>query len=144
MHATLFGRIDAPAVAIVGTWDPFLPVHQDLCDTLVRHARERGLASAAILLHPNPFRFIVGPDAAPAYEDVHARIWQIRQCGLDGVLKVHLTRRDVDLGAAEFFDVVTPALDISELWLGARQSFGRGPGGSRQAIEEQAARRGIR
>jgi len=147
MRATLDGRPAAPAVAVVGTWDPFFSDHQELCRTLVRDAHARGLAAAAILLHPSPTRFIgsmFGADELPVYDDVQARIWRMRRCGLDAVVTVRLSGRDIDLGAAEFFDVVTGALEIDELWLGARQSLGRGPAGSQQTIAEQAQRHAIR
>lgn len=144
MHPTLIGRTAAPAVAVVGTWDPFLPVHQELCEELVSYARERGLASVAIMLHPSPARFIYGADEAPVYDDIHTRTWQMRRSGVDAVLKIRLCSGDINLGAAEFFDVLTGALDVRELWLGARQSFGRGAPGSQQAIQEQVERRAIK
>ncbi|MGH2589057.1 MAG: hypothetical protein ACRDJE_29385 [Dehalococcoidia bacterium] len=144
MHPTLYGRLNAPAVTIVGTWDPFLPNHQELCEALVRDAHARGLAAAAILLHPSPKRFLFGAEHAPVYDDIHARIWRMHQCGIDAVLKLRMFNRDIDLGAVEFFDVVTRALEVDELWLGARQSLGRWTAGSQLTITEQAQRHAIR
>src|SRR5215211_2664011 len=144
MKTTLYGRTHAPAAAIVGVWDPFLPRHEQLCASLAASARERSLASLAIVLHPNPPALINGDRLFPAYEDVHARAWRLRAHGIDAVLLLRMTRADADRGAAAFFDAVLAAVPLAELWLGHAQSLGRGQAGASAAIAELAASHGVR
>src|SRR6476646_10279068 len=99
MKTTLLGRIDQPAIAVIGVWDPFLARHEQLCTALATSARERSLASVAIMLHPNPPALLNGDQEFPMYDDVAARVWPLRACGIEAVLKLQMTRADVDLGA---------------------------------------------
>src|SRR5215208_6410548 len=144
MKTTLYGRIDSPAAAIVGVWDPFLPMHERLCEDLAASARERSLTSLAIVLHPNPPALINGDRLFPTYEDVYARAWRLRAHGIDSVLLLRMARADADRGASAFFDAVLAAVPLAELWLGHRQTLGRGPSGAMSAIAELAASHGVR
>jgi FAD synthase len=144
MKPTLFGQVDRPAVAVVGVWDPLLPRHTALCTALAASARERSLASVVIVLHPNPPALIIGDRYFPTYDDVHARVWRLRACGVDAVLMLRMTRADTARGAAAFFDSVLTAVPLAELWLGERQTLGRGPEGAPCAIADLAAMHGVR
>ncbi|MBI2762125.1 MAG: hypothetical protein HYX51_11950 [Chloroflexi bacterium] len=144
MKTTLYGEIDRPVVAVIGVWDPFLPRHEQLCTELAAAARERSLASVAIMLHPNPPALLTSDEAFPVYDDVHARVWRLHARGIDAVLKVQMTRADVDFGAAELFDAVLAAVPLAELWLGQKQSLGRGRAGSHQVIAELAGQHGVK
>jgi hypothetical protein len=144
MKATLHGCVDRPALAVIGVWDPFLPKHEQLCAEMVRAAREQSLTSLAIVLHPNPPALIYGHCDYPMYDDVRARVWRLRACGIDAVLKLQMTRTDVDAGPSELLDTVLSAVPLAELWLGHQQSFGRGEQGARDTMRALAERRGIR
>jgi len=139
MKATLHGTIDRPAVAAVGVWDPYRPAYEDLFGALRARGRERRLSSLAILLDPNPFMFLAGADVCPVYDDVRARI-DLMLGSVDGVLRLRFARRDVDGGAAEFFEAVSGQVAVAELWLGARQSLGRGAAGCGETIAAMASR----
>jgi FAD synthase len=143
MKTTLFGRIDHPAVAAIGVWDPFLARHEQLCTTLAASAHARSLSSVAIVLHPNPPALLNGDQHFPMYDDLAARVWRLRACGIDAVLKLQMTRSDLDLGAAALLDTVQEALLLAELWLGQTQTLGRGEAGSRETVAALAAQRGV-
>lgn len=143
MKAELYGTCSNPAVVVIGSWDPFISAHRQLMDQLSQYARSCSLTSAAMLLHPNPSSFLHGFKAWPVYDDILARVTRIRSCSVDAVLVIRFTKRDVDRGAIELFDLIDLHLKINELWLGPSQSLGPGPGGSSATIELLAGQRNI-
>src|SRR5215207_2655651 len=143
MRATLHGRVDGSSVVIVGSWDPFLPAHRTMLEQLRSHARQRALASLAVMLDPSPAVFIWGRHDWAIFDDVRTRIELLLGCGIDGVLLIRLLRRDVAATAAEFFSTMLAQIDIAELWLGAHQTLGTGDHGRTEAIEDLAEDNGI-
>jgi hypothetical protein len=143
VKTTLHGEVRAPVAAVVGVWDPLLPAHRDLFADLRRHASAHDLAAVAIVLDPSPQALLYGAADAPVYHDLRTRIAILLAAGLDAVLTVHLAERDLLAGAEAFFDRVGRRHDLRELWLGARQTLGRGEVGSVRVIERTAADRGV-
>ena len=143
MRAKLHGEGFGAAAAVVGGWDPIVPAHRHLFAKLSRHGRRSKLTSLAIALEPNPGRLVHGPDQWPVYSDLETRISEIRACGIDAVLVIRFARSDLDLGAREFLSTVRAQIRVRELWLGANQSLGFGPGGSGARINRLCGRLGI-
>lgn len=143
MHAKLFGVGIEPAVAVIGVWDPLLPAHHKLFASLCAHARAEGLTALVILLNPPPVSLQEGSAQWPVYTDTPTRIQQILATGVDAVLRVHLSKNDVWATAAMFLDLVSSVIPVKELWLGARQTLGHGPGGRFKAIVKKTELLGI-
>jgi FAD synthase len=143
MKPHLHGEVEKPAVAVIGVWDPISAVQRELFDRLSAHARRSGLASLAIAIEPHPAAYRPGEPEFPVYSDLPTRIHLILASGVMGVLSVHFTPRDVYAGVKELFAVVTPSVEISELWLGAGQTLGRLEAGDATAIDAAAQERGI-
>ena len=143
MKAISYGNGARPCLAVVGTWDPLLPVHYRLFAALCGAARERELSSALVLLNPDPIRFIWGVAELPIFNDVYTRIALIQDAGIDTVVLVRFLRRDLYTGPDALFDAVAPHISVAELWLGARQTLGRGEGGSFEGVARLCDRRGI-
>lgn len=143
MRVALHGRIDAPAITVIGTWDPLLTPHHELFDDLVRRARATRRCAVVIMLDPDPVSYLWGPADRPSYHDWRVRVHEMRAAGVDAVVRIHFRRADVDAVAADLFRAIAPRISLAELWLGARQSFGRGPGGNGAAIDAQAERFGF-
>lgn len=143
MKTRLHGTIARPAVAVVGVWDPLLPDHHRLFADLRAHAAANDLAAVAVVLDPPPQALLYGPADAPVFHDLRTRLRLLLGEGLDAVVSLHLSERDLLAGAEAFFDHVSRRVALRELWLGARQTLGRGAVGSVRAIDEAAARRGI-
>jgi FAD synthase len=148
MRPALHGRLAAPAVAVVGVWDPFLASHATLLEDLRDHARDRGLSSLAVLLDPPPaaaggFAAAYGTDGWPVYDGVFARVRLIRDLGVDAVLVMRFAPPDFDATAAQFLDATRRRVELAELWLGALQLLGPGPKGGRVAVEAYATENGI-
>lgn len=143
MNARLHGRLDRPAVAVVGVWDPVFPAHRRLFEELRDEAHERSLAALAILLDPAPPALLHGPRRFPVYDEVAERIAMLRACGVDGVLRVRFRKADVFAGAADLLAVVEPHARLAELWLGAQQTLGRLDAGSYDTAERLTRERGV-
>lgn len=133
MHARLIEHA-GPCVAMIGSWDPLLPGHLELFGQMVRHARQHAVSSAIVMLDPSPTLLLHGRARWPEYDDADVRIGLVRSTGIDAVLHVRMTEGDVLATAAGFFELITSHLTIGELWMGATQTLGRGPGGSAREI----------
>jgi FAD synthase len=134
VDATAHGNERRPCAAVVGVWDPLVGAHYRLFDELRAAARERALGCAVVILDPDPVRFIWGVTELPVFNDIETRIALIREAGIDTVARVRFLRRDLHAGPGVLLDVLAPHVSIAELWLGARQTLGRGEGGSFEGI----------
>jgi len=144
VDSTLIGRIERSVVTVVGVWEPFLAEHQRLLEELADYAAMSGLASLAVMLDPAPSSLVLGPTPWPECNDTQTRLRLLERCGLDGVLLVRFTEADLACDAADLFRLLSSQADLSELWLGHGQSFGRGPNGSPEAIARLAADHHVR
>jgi hypothetical protein len=143
MLATLHGPADDPAIAMLSTWDPYLPGFDLGLQQLVASAHKRGMTPVAVLLDPPPAVFINAPGEWPVYSDVRARLEWLRRRGAT-VISIEFSRDDLAFAADEFFDVVCPLVDLREFWLKYRQTVGSGPRGSGVGTTLSAVRRGIK
>jgi FAD synthase len=143
MRATLHGTAARPVAAVVGAWDPIVPEHEALFRDLCVYSRENGRSPVAVVLEPAPPLLLHGATQWPVYDDLPTRLARIFRCGMEGILLLRFAMKDVNAGAAELFETLTQQLDLSELWVGARQSFGRGAEGSFEAIAREADRRRV-
>jgi FAD synthase len=137
------GQLHRPALAVIGTWDPLLPQHLALFDTLRWSARRQELAAVAVVLDPSPALFLNGEANWPVYNDLLTRVWLMLDAGLDAVAHIGFEEADLDGEAEQFIDVVFPHIHLKQVWLGSAQSLGRGPKGNRKAVETILSRRGI-
>jgi hypothetical protein len=144
MRTTLFGKIAGPVVALAGVFDPFLPRHQILARKVADSARQRGLTSMAVVLHPNPAALMHGPLAFTLYDDFYVRVWRLHNCGVDAVLRLHMTKTNLDSGAAQFFDAILTTATVAEFWLGNRQSLGPGLSGSVGTVSQLCGLHGVK
>lgn len=139
MRALLDRPVAAPAIAVMGVWDPVLPVHRQLFAEVIAHAHARNRAALAILLDPDPRWLLYGPARWPVYDDGETRRRLLRAVGFDAVLGLLFEAADIHGGAAEVFDRVTRQVRLEELWLGANQRLGSGDGGSASTVQRVAA-----
>jgi hypothetical protein len=143
MRGTLYGELKHPAIAVVGVWDPILPQHRVLFKFLATEAQRKSLSSLVIVFDPPPGVHLYGKQNWPIYTDVKTRINFVQMFGVSAVLRLHFTKQDLNGGAAEFFEAVSSYVTLQELWLGAKQSLGRGDGGATPTIRKLSEERGI-
>jgi FAD synthetase len=142
VHCELVGDARRPAVVAVGTWDPLSRSRRALLQTMASHAAERDMAPVVVVLDPPPPVLANGPHEHPDYSDVGARIAAIRALGLS-VVRLTMTPADLDEGAQELLEALATVIAVRELWLGRRQSFGRGVRGAQDTLRALARDRGI-
>jgi FAD synthase len=130
----IHGTLCRPAILMVGTWDPFLPYHEALLHHMSDHARTNGYDAAVVMLDPPPAKFLPGKWCWPYFDDVAVRVARLQGCGVS-VIHAQFEREHLLLGAAEIFDALLTVTAIAEVWIGARQSLGRGHSGDYQKIE---------
>lgn len=143
MKGFFYGAADRPTAAVIGSWDPLMVPHIELLTNLSRYAARVSRAALVIMLHPPPASLI--SDSAldwPAYDDVETRVKLIRSCGVDAVLVVAFRRKDLDVPAEEFFHFVGNYAQVSDLFLGARQTIGRGLESSNEMVAKLARQQG--
>jgi hypothetical protein len=136
-------RAHGPLIGVVGVWDPPLNHYRALFKDLACGARERLLGSVVVTLDPPPASF--SPRGTPwaTHSDIKWRQLVQRHCGVDWLVAVTLDRTEVDGDASSFLEELSHALPLKELWIGARQAFGRFHAGSRSAIEASCESHGI-
>jgi FAD synthase len=143
MRVKIHGKVEEPAVAVVGAWDPLLPAHLSLFRRLRRYARRQSLASVVIHLEPSPARVLNGALEWPTYDDVMTRLAMVTECGVSASLFVRFRKQDLSAGAKEFIQSVTEHITINELWLGAQQSLGACNSGAEERIQKVARKHRI-
>lgn len=79
-----------------------------------------------------------GPFHWPVYDDLGSRIKLLRSYGVDAVLHLDFTHKDLKARAADFFEVIFATVPLAELWLGTRQLLGSGPAGGPETVARLA------
>jgi FAD synthase len=143
MMTELIGRIQHPAVAMVGVFDPFLNEHEKIIRQLSDYACSSRKSSLVVMLTPRPVALDQGIKAWPAFHDEGYRIKASLYCGADAILQVRLSKLDLKSGVLELLDAIAPYAPLSELWLGYNQSLGRGENGSASKIDALSIERGF-
>lgn len=146
MNVTVVGSIprDTQAVAVVGTWEPFVPFHAELLARLRAHAAAEGLLPVAIMFDPPPTMLQEGEAKWPLFHDAAARTRCLREHGIEATVLVRFTPEDLGKAARDFFEAVSAPLHIAEFWLRDRQILGQREGGSRLAIAVQCVKRQVK
>lgn len=139
----LFGSAPRPLVTVVGTWEPFLPVHERLAARLRRRADEADMSASVVVLDPPPKQTLEGPASWPAFYGRRERVRRLAETGLDAVIAVSLDEEDLKGRAADLFEVLGDELELGEFWLKNGQTLGRGEGGSPLAIGVYLKAKGI-
>jgi FAD synthase len=138
MRLELCGEAGTPTMAVIGAWEPLTCSSLHLFRRLARRAKAEGLRSCVIVIHPAPIRFLQLNDVFREFDDLEARLALIRACGVDSTLTAHFSEADLGRTAKYFLSRVQEQVVLRDLWLGASQSLGSGPEGSRIAIERLA------
>lgn len=140
----IHGTLRRPVALVIGTWDPFLPNHEELLHRLKEYADANDVDSAVVMLDPPPAKFLPGKWRWPYFDDTSVRVARLLQCGVSAVIHAQFRSEHLLLGAAEIFDALLSATPIAEAWIGAHQSLGRGSGGDFERIAALGQEHGFR
>jgi riboflavin kinase / FMN adenylyltransferase len=133
----------ADTVLTVGTFDGIHRGHQHLVRQLVQRARDTGRLSAALTFHPHP-RAILQPESPPRYlSSPEERAALLGEMGVDLLVQLPFTPDLAATSAAELIRNLIGALCMTELWVGAGFSMGRGREGTTDQLRALAGEMGF-
>jgi riboflavin kinase/FMN adenylyltransferase len=132
-----------PVALTIGNFDGVHLGHQALLEQLQLAARERGLATAAIVFEPHPREFFA-PDQAPArLTNLREKLERFAALGLQ---RVHVCRFDARLArtsATDFIDALYQKLAARYVIIGDDFRFGNARGGDFALMEKLGMQQGI-
>lgn len=123
-----------PAAVTIGKFDGVHRGHHHLVHQLQERARERGLASVVITLHPNPIT-VLRPGTPVTYLcSLEERVDLLRALGVDSVGVLSFTSELAQLSYREFADLLIEQLNMKLLLIGADFALGRKREGTAEAL----------
>ena len=134
----------AGTVITVGSFDGVHRGHLDILARLVRHARDRGLASLLVTFDPHPLE-VVNPAAAPPLLTVgNEKLEVLAESGIDYVAVLPFTPALQRLTAEEFVDqVLRGRFRMRALLMGHDHGFGRNRSGDVGTMQALGVTRGF-
>src|SRR5262245_28353064 len=104
----IFGELPKIGSVIVGAWDPLLPEVESRIRVLARKCQREGHARLVpVLLDPSPAS-LLNPNWHPRFECVEIRVAKMLEAGVTGVIRLSLSKHDLEQGIGFFLDAVTP------------------------------------
>ncbi len=130
----LHGMLTRPTALMIGSWDPFLPSHEKILCDMRQYADRNDFDTAVVLLNPPPASYLPGNEGWPLYDDMVVRLHKLLRCGVSGVIEVEFERQHLQLGAADICDTLESVTSIADMWIGPRQTLGRGSQGNYEQL----------
>lgn len=129
-----------PSAVTVGKFDGVHRGHQHLVGLLLERARERGLASVVVTLHPHPVT-VLRPGAPVTYLcSLEERVALLRALGVDRVGVLSFTSELAQLSYRDFLALLVEQLQLRLLLAGTDFALGRdreGTVGALRALGEE-------
>ena len=127
----------------IGNFDGLHLGHQALLDQLQLTARERGLATAAIIFEPHPREFFT-PELAPArLTNLREKLERFAVLGLNRVHVCRFNEQFAKTTAAEFIETLYSTLAAKHVLIGDDFRFGKARGGDFALMEKLGQLRGV-
>lgn len=125
-----------PAAVTIGKFDGVHRGHRYLLERVRDEARQRGLASIVVILHPNPLT-VLRPGFPVYYlSGLEERIKLIRAIGVDTVTVLTFTAEVANLSARQFVALLTETLRMQRLVIGPSFTLGRGREGTPEILQK--------
>ncbi|TAJ78363.1 MAG: bifunctional riboflavin kinase/FAD synthetase [Gallionellaceae bacterium] len=132
-----------PLALTVGNFDGVHLGHQALLEQLQLAARERGLATAAIVFEPHPREFFT-PEQAPArLTNLREKLERFDVLGLNRVHVCRFNERMARTSAAGFINLLYRDLAVKHVLIGDDFRFGNARGGDFALMEKMGAQQGV-
>lgn len=125
---------------IIGTWDPFLNQQEKLFKKFKRQSIKNNLTPLVVVINPSPGFLIHGKH--PVYDDYFSKKNYVNALGID-CCELIFKKKDLALGALDFFKFLNNIINIKELWISNQQTFGSHEKGDKKAIYEACQQYGI-
>ena len=127
----------------IGKFDGVHRGHKHLVSSLCRTAKEAGLASIVVTLHPNPLT-VLRPGVPITYLcTLEERLELLRAEGPDSVGILSFTSELSQLSAQDFLTLLIEGLQMRALYIGPDMALGRGREGDQTRLRELAGEMGF-
>ncbi len=125
-----------PSAVTIGVFDGVHRGHMHLIAHVRERARELGLASGVITLHPDPVQ-VVHPGRKLAYlTSPEERIDLLEATGVGFVAPLTFTSDVAELSARDFAELLVDELSMKLLFMGPDHAFGRGREGTPDRLRD--------
>jgi riboflavin kinase / FMN adenylyltransferase len=133
-----------PAALTLGVFDGLHRGHAALLGAVTRAARERGVASGALVFDPHPDEVLRPGSIVPRLTPPATVLQRIRdECGVEWPLLVRFDEALRQLTAEEFIAELAPAIELRALVMTPDAAFGRQRGGTVDRLRELGASHGF-
>lgn len=133
-----------PASVTIGKFDGVHRGHQYVVGQLREHAREEGLASVVITLHPHPIT-VLRPGTLVTYLcSLEERVALLQALGVDRVGVLSFTSELAQLSYRDFVGLLVEQLDMRVLLVGPDFALGRDREGNVERLRAFGEERGFR
>lgn len=132
-----------PAALCMGVFDGVHLGHRALVDLTMRVARERGLASVALLFDPPPIEILRPEQRVPRLAPVGENLRRLGEAGVDAPVALHFDDATRQLTPEDFLAALAPAIELRALVMTPESAFGRARAGTPEAMREHGRSTGF-
>lgn len=137
------GMIPASCAIVVGAWDPLFPSVEKSLKRLARACAKSGnYKLLPVLIDPSP-PAMLNPDNHPRFECAEARLGRILDCGIEGAIRLRLSKKDLEQGVEFLLDLLSKHTAVKCVFVGKYQSLGSAGRGDPRTIRSVCASRKI-
>ncbi len=132
-----------PIALTIGNFDGVHLGHQALLSQLQQAARERNLATAAIVFEPHPREFFTPQQAPARLTNLREKLEQFAAHGLSRVYVCRFNEKLARTSANDFIDALYQKLKAKYVLIGDDFRFGNARGGDFALMEKMGAQQGV-
>jgi riboflavin kinase / FMN adenylyltransferase len=132
-----------PAAICMGVFDGVHRGHRRLVAATRAAARDRGVASVALVFDPHPDQVIREGLVVPRLAPLGVNLRWLHEAGIDAALPVRFDAALRSLMPAEFLAAMHPAVPVRALVMTPDSAFGRGRSGTADAMREHGLQVGF-
>jgi riboflavin kinase/FMN adenylyltransferase len=132
-----------PIALTIGNFDGVHLGHQALLEQLQLAARERDLATAAIVFEPHPREFFTPLQAPARLTNLREKLERFAALGLNRVHVCRFNQKLAQTSATDFIDALYKKLGAKYVLIGDDFRFGNARGGDFALMEKMGAQQGV-
>jgi riboflavin kinase/FMN adenylyltransferase len=132
-----------PVALTIGNFDGVHLGHQALLEQLQLAARERNLATAAIVFEPHPREFFTPQQAPARLTNLREKLERFAAHGLSRVYVCRFNEKLARTSATDFIDALYQKLLAKHVLIGDDFRFGNARGGDFALMEKMGAQQGV-
>lgn len=136
MNIEVYGKSKyRTSILAIGTWSPLFPADVKNIERMIQDAKISKMSVCLVLFYPKPGEILFDRSEA-RYDCVQAIINKLLELGVDKIIRIRMTKRDLEGNAHDFLRVMKSKYGIKKLYLGSHQSLGFATQGNKYAIRD--------